>query len=102
MQSSETRPGPLERLALFIQACNYGGDLGRMDVYEVRTVVTRAVGATVANGLPDEDRRLLKIAAATVAFYRELKRVSTEDVDLDFREEEILRAVQEKLAEEAN
>jgi RecA/RadA recombinase len=101
MTSSESRPEPAERLALFIRACNYGGDLGRMDAYEVRSFLLAALSAADLEP-PEEDRRLLKLAAAAVAFHREIRRVVTEEPQLDFREEEILRAVLTALGEGVN
>lgn len=86
-----------------MRACNYGGDLGRDGHLEAIALVARVFGATCDGDLPTEDRRLLKLAAAAVAFYREVRRIgSGAEVELDFREEEILRAVVEHVDRREN
>jgi len=95
MTSSESR---LTRFEAFLRACNWRGDLGS-DVLHAADLVCAALTLAGEFGLPDEDRKLLKLAAATVAYFREVKKIALGEVELDFREEEILKAVLETRGE---
>ena len=96
MQSSKTTPA--ERLDYFIRACNYGGDLGEVPSHGVVGMISRVYVGTFGGELPEDDHRLLKMAAAAVAFHRNIRRIaSTETVELDYNERQILDAVLEVL-----
>jgi len=84
----------LERLKRYVQACNYQNDLGSSSPGSVAEIIYLAyVGASGAR-LPEDDPRLFKLAAATVAYYRSLRKIALSGGDLD----EIERVTYEKIA----
>lgn len=84
----------VQTLAECLRACNWSNDLGTAKLSEVVVLISATAGK-VGLELPGDERRLLKLAALTVAYFRNVRRAVNGDLDLDFREEEILKAVEE-------
>lgn len=103
MSSTKKGSTAAGRLALFTAALNYAKDLGRADPLDVNQILGRVVRAVNGVGdFPEDDRKLVKLSAAAVAFYREVRRICAGPVELDLREEEVLQAVLQHLREAGN
>lgn len=91
------------RLEAFVRGVAFRETNEAIDVLVglVRTVL-RAADIGRWSDLKVADRALVKVAALSLAFYREVRNVLDEKFELDFREEAVLDAVVEHLSKRSD
>jgi hypothetical protein len=82
----------VRRLAEFLRACGLEEDQRIGNSHDAVALVFSAL-RIYGRDVPGEDRALLKAAALTLAYFRNLRDVADGCVELEEEEREILRAV---------